>query len=151
MHAMAGTKWTLVAMGLAAMALYGCSGAAAPTPEEDTPAPPPRTADVMPEEGTSSPLTGGVAGERDEGTSPTPPGAGAVTPTPDDAVADVVPSDEEPDGPMTAEDQTAPVVGNDVSDSAPGFTLPSATGPEVSLVDFRGEESVVLVFYRAFW
>jgi hypothetical protein len=35
--------------------------------------------------------------------------------------------------------------------SAPLFTLPSATGDEVSLESFRGVRPVVLLFYRAFW
>lgn len=30
---------------------------------------------------------------------------------------------------------------------APGFTLPSSDGREISLTDFRGTSDVVLVFY----
>jgi peroxiredoxin Q/BCP len=38
-----------------------------------------------------------------------------------------------------------------VGDVAPDFTLPTATGGEVTLSQFRGARPVVLVFYRAFW
>ena len=36
-------------------------------------------------------------------------------------------------------------------DFAPMFTLPSASGDEVSLDSFAGDKNVVLVFYRGFW
>ena len=36
-------------------------------------------------------------------------------------------------------------------DVAPMFTLPSASGDEVSLESFAGDKNVVLVFYRGFW
>ena len=31
---------------------------------------------------------------------------------------------------------------------APGFTLPSASGSDVSLESYRGDKNVVLVYYR---
>ena len=37
---------------------------------------------------------------------------------------------------------------------APDFTLPNANaadGTEISLSQYRGDQSVVLVFYRAYW
>ena len=37
------------------------------------------------------------------------------------------------------------------AEAAPEFSLPSATGAEVSLGTFAGEQNVVLVFYRGFW
>ena len=43
------------------------------------------------------------------------------------------------------------VVGTDVGDLAPGFTLPSTAGMDQSLESYRGEKNVVVVFYRAFW
>ncbi len=43
------------------------------------------------------------------------------------------------------------VVGTDVGDLAPGFTLPSTAGMDQSLESYRGEKNVVLAFYRAFW
>ena len=36
-------------------------------------------------------------------------------------------------------------------DLAPDFTLPSLDGPPVTLSDARGEQNVVLVFYRGHW
>ena len=38
--------------------------------------------------------------------------------------------------------------GAEVGDMAPVFTLPSASGAEVSLESYRGDKNVVLVFYR---
>ena len=46
--------------------------------------------------------------------------------------------------PMTA---SAFVIGQ----PAPDFTLPDAAGRAVSLADYRGKKSVVLVFYRGYW
>lgn len=37
----------------------------------------------------------------------------------------------------------------DVGDRAPGFTLPSTTGTDISLSDFRGKKWVFLEFYAA--
>ena len=39
-------------------------------------------------------------------------------------------------------------VGAEVGAIAPDFTLPSATGDDVSLASYRGESNVVLIFYR---
>jgi len=36
-----------------------------------------------------------------------------------------------------------------VGDEAPDFTLPSATGQQVKLSDFRGKKNVVLAFFPA--
>ena len=38
-----------------------------------------------------------------------------------------------------------------VGDVAPDFTLEDADGRPISLSDFRGKKSVVLVFYRGYW
>ena len=38
-----------------------------------------------------------------------------------------------------------------VGERAPDFTLPDASGRPVSLADYRGKKSVVLVFYRGYW
>lgn len=35
-----------------------------------------------------------------------------------------------------------------VGDTAPGFTLPSSGGGEVTLVEYRGRSAVMLVFLR---
>ena len=53
-------------------------------------------------------------------------------------------SGETPD-PMSGPDMQA---GAQVGDMAPVFTLPSASGAEVSLESYRGDKNVVLVFYR---
>ncbi len=58
--------------------------------------------------------------------TPAPPATQPPTPTP------------EPEAPPSAE----------VGDMAPGFTLPSASGADVSLDSYRGDKSVVLVYYR---
>lgn len=36
-----------------------------------------------------------------------------------------------------------------VGDPAPGFTLPTATGDEVSLADYTGKQPVLLFFHMA--
>lgn len=38
-----------------------------------------------------------------------------------------------------------------VGDPAPDFTLESYAGPAVRLSDFRGDQEVLLVFYRGHW
>lgn len=38
-----------------------------------------------------------------------------------------------------------------VGDTAPDFTLASMDGGRVTLSDYRGERTVVLVFYRGHW
>jgi peroxiredoxin len=37
----------------------------------------------------------------------------------------------------------------EVGESAPGFTLPSTTGADISLSDFKGKQFVFLEFYAA--
>ena len=53
--------------------------------------------------------------------------------------------------PILTSKQPVVTLGNEVGDLAFLFTLPSASGIEVSLVSYRGDKDVVLVFYRAFW
>ena len=43
------------------------------------------------------------------------------------------------------------LVGTDVGDVAPGFTLPSTAEIDRTLESYRGDKNVVVVFYRAFW
>ena len=38
-----------------------------------------------------------------------------------------------------------------VGQAAPDFTLEDADGKAVTLADFRGKKTVVLVFYRGYW
>jgi len=38
-----------------------------------------------------------------------------------------------------------------VGDPAPDFTLPAFEGDPVTLSDYRGEKTVLLVFYRGHW
>jgi len=38
-----------------------------------------------------------------------------------------------------------------VANLAPDFTLPSIQGTEYTLSDFRSEQPVLVVFYRAYW
>jgi hypothetical protein len=39
--------------------------------------------------------------------------------------------------------------GVQVGDPAPGFTLPAASGDQISLADYRGSKSVLLYFHMA--
>lgn len=46
----------------------------------------------------------------------------------------------------------SPVLGTGAAElTAPLFTLPSASGDQVSLDSYAGKNNVVLVFYRGFW
>jgi cytochrome oxidase Cu insertion factor (SCO1/SenC/PrrC family) len=64
-------------------------------------------------------------------------------------------------GPVSAVAQLGPKDGSDlaptdlnrvkVGQAAPDFTLEAADGKTVTLSDFRGKKSVVLVFYRGYW
>jgi cytochrome oxidase Cu insertion factor (SCO1/SenC/PrrC family) len=38
-----------------------------------------------------------------------------------------------------------------VGEPAPDFTLENVDGTKISLSDFRGQKSVILVFYRGHW
>jgi len=38
-----------------------------------------------------------------------------------------------------------------VGDSAPDFALENVDGKKISLSDFRGKQSIILVFYRGRW
>lgn len=40
------------------------------------------------------------------------------------------------------------VIGNEVGNEAPDFTLPNTDNTSVTLSDHRGAENVVLIFYR---
>jgi hypothetical protein len=40
------------------------------------------------------------------------------------------------------------VVGNEVGNEAPDFTLPNTDNESITLSDHRGSENVVLIFYR---
>ena len=77
-----------------------------------------------------------------------PPSAAASSVAPSPTVESLPP----PTGPDPGVAQTSSGdVGADVGDVAYPFKLPSTDGVEVSLESYRGEQRVVLVFYRAFW
>ena len=40
------------------------------------------------------------------------------------------------------------VVGNEVGNEAPDFTIPNTDNEDVTLSDLRGIENVILIFYR---
>ena len=77
---------------------------------------------------------------------PNPTLAAPATPehNPTSAPSPTPASGETPD-PMSGPDMQASA---QVGDMAPVFTLPSASGAEVSLESYRGDKTVVLVFYR---
>ena len=51
-----------------------------------------------------------------------------------------------------ADSQVEQVVGGpQIGDPAPDFTLPSVEGGDISLSDYRGDSSVLLVFYRSYF
>ncbi|MBT3995224.1 MAG: redoxin domain-containing protein [Chloroflexi bacterium] len=71
----------------------------------------------------------------------------AATPVPNTPAAAASPS-------TTIPDPTEPPLVNTpgpVSNIAPDFKLPSIQGAEYTLSQFRGEQPVVVVFYRAYW
>lgn len=55
--------------------------------------------------------------------------------------------------PAAAAEQAAAVadIGPAVGSEAPGFTLETLAGADLSLSDFRGKAPVVLVFFRGEW
>ena len=85
--------------------------------------------------------------------TPTAEPAATFTPTQVENTATATPVDTPTEtAPPTVEpDETERMVGTDVGDTAPGFVLASAAGPEFALESLRGEKSVVVIFYRAFW
>ena len=85
--------------------------------------------------------------------TPTAEPAATFTPTQVENTATATPVDTPTEtAPPTVEpEDTERVVGTEVGDTAPGFVLASAAGPEFALESLRGEKSVVVIFYRAFW
>ena len=74
------------------------------------------------------------------------------------AITTVTPAVSPPTTPVDAATE-APVepptpalaVGTMVGDLAPDFQLPAASGSDQSLASYRGDQNVLVVFYRAFW
>ena len=82
------------------------------------------------------------------------PTAAAVTPVLPDEAPGETPSISTSTPPTVAAQSTDPVLINTpvpVANLAPDFTLPSIQGTEYTLSDFRGEQPVLVVFYRAYW
>ncbi len=77
---------------------------------------------------------------------PDPTLAAPATPEPNPtSVPSPTPASVETPDPASGPDMQA---GAEVGDMAPVFTLPSASGAEVSLESYRGDKNVALVFYR---
>lgn len=129
-------------------AVLSTLAAAAATP---TPVPPSPTATHTAEPAptfTPSPV------EKTAAAANTPTTEPAATFTPTQVENTATPADtptETPPAPTAEPDDTERVAGTEVGDTAPGFVLASAAGPEFALESLRGEKSVVVVFYRAFW
>jgi hypothetical protein len=74
--------------------------------------------------------------------------------SPDEAAVET-PAKPTPTAMAQAPEPTEPVLINTpvpvTADLAPDFTLPSIQGTEYTLSDFRGEQPVLVVFYRAYW
>ncbi len=127
------------ASGRSAAVLSTLAAAAATPSPEPTPLPPSPTVTH-----TAEPVATNT---------PTAEPAATFTPTQVENTATAAPVDTPTEtAPPTVEpEDTERMVGTDVGDTAPGFVLASAAGPEFALESLRGEKSVVVIFYRAFW
>ena len=127
------------ASGRSAAVLSTLAAAAATPSPEPTPLPPSPTVTH-----TAEPVATNT---------PTAEPAATFTPTQVENTATATPVDTPTEtAPPTVEpEDTERMVGTDVGDTAPGFVLASAAGPEFALESLRGEKSVVVIFYRAFW
>ena len=141
------------ASGRSAAVLSTLAAAAATPTSEPTPLPPSptftHTAEPAPTF-TPSPVENTATAT----STPTAEPAATFTPTQVVNTATATPADtptETPPTPTVEPEDTERVVGTEVGDTAPGFVLASAAGPEFALESLRGEKSVVVIFYRAFW
>ena len=128
------------------------AAAATPTPEP-TPVPPSPTATHTAEPAPTFTPTP-VENTATPSSTPTAEPAATFTPSQVENTATATPADtptETPPTPTAEPDEPQMVVGTEVGDTAPGFVLASAAGPEFALESLRGERSVVVVFYRSFW
>ena len=127
------------ASGRSAAVLSTLAAAAATPSPEPTPLPPSPTVTH-----TAEPVATNT---------PTAEPAATFTPTQVENTATAAPVDTPTEtAPPTVEpEDTERMVGTDVGETAPGFVLASAAGPEFALESLRGEKSVVVIFYRAFW
>ncbi len=127
------------ASGRSADVLSTLAAAAATPSPEPTPLPPSPTVTHTAEPVATS--------------TPTAEPAATFTPTQVENTATAAPVDTPTETalPTVEPDETERMVGTEVGDTAPGFVLASAAGPEFALESHRGEKSVVVIFYRAFW
>ena len=138
--------------GRSAAVLSTLAAAAATPSPEPTPLPPsPTVTDTDEPAATFTPTQ--VENTATATNTPTAEPAATFTPTQVENTATATPVDTPTEtAPPTVEpDETERMVGTDVGDTAPGFVLASAAGPEFALESLRGEKSVVVIFYRAFW
>ena len=141
------------AAGRSAEVLSTLAAAAATSTPEPTPIPPSPTATDTAEPAptlTPSPVENTATAT----STPTAEPAATFTPTQVENTATATPADtptETPPTPTVEPEDSQQLVGTEVGDTAPGFVLASAAGPEFALESLRGEKSVVVVFYRAFW
>ena len=82
---------------------------------------------------------------------PAVPSDSPASPTPTPTLPPPTAPPEPAATPDTGVTEAEREIGAAVGDIAPGFMLSAALGPSRSLEAFKGDKSVLLVFYRAFW
>ena len=143
----------VVLLSAFAVALWGaaCSSSGVEQPPADPGATTaPAAAPAVPTDAPAQPSPTAVPTAAPTATK-APTAAPTATAVPTAAPTAVPTPTKAPPPPTPAPTPPPAVVGVNVGDVAPAFTLKSATGGEHSLESYRGDRNLVVVFYRAFW